>query len=312
MSAAVAVIPAKPKVSKLKAVDPKEAEPSKPKVLIYGKPGVGKTWTALDFPGVFYIDTEGGADLNHYTDKLKKAGGMYFGPDQGSLNFDDVIGQIQALATEDHNFKTVVIDSFTKLFSVEVSREAERLGDRNAFGADKKPAIAQTRRLISWLTRLDMNVILICHEQPQWGTDARGDRTEIGQTFDGWDKLEYELHLCLNIIKAGPLRQARVRKTRLLGFPDADVFEWSYNEFANRYGKDIIERKSGTVSLATPQQIAEINNLLQSVKVPDDFMEKCMSKANAASIAEFDIDQATKIIGALKDRLPKPTTSPGA
>ena len=67
--------------SKLRAVDPKAASPSKPKILIFGKPGVGKTWTSLDFPSVYYIDTEGGADLNHYTDKLKKAGGVYFGPD---------------------------------------------------------------------------------------------------------------------------------------------------------------------------------------------------------------------------------------
>ena len=68
--------------SKLKAIAPKAAEPSKPKMLIYGKPGVGKTWAALDFPSVYYMDTEGGADLEHYTDKLLAAGGMYFGPEQ--------------------------------------------------------------------------------------------------------------------------------------------------------------------------------------------------------------------------------------
>ena len=76
--------------SRLKAVAPKAAEPSKPKVLIFGKPGVGKTWQALDFPSVYYIDTEGGADLAHYTDKLERSGGVYRarllqgGPDQGA------------------------------------------------------------------------------------------------------------------------------------------------------------------------------------------------------------------------------------
>ena len=48
-------------MSKLKAKDPVNAEPSKPKMLIFGKPGVGKTWGALDFPSCYYIDTEGGA-----------------------------------------------------------------------------------------------------------------------------------------------------------------------------------------------------------------------------------------------------------
>jgi hypothetical protein len=46
--------------SRLKAIVPKAAVPSKPQMLVYGKPGVGKTWVALDFPGVFYIDTERG------------------------------------------------------------------------------------------------------------------------------------------------------------------------------------------------------------------------------------------------------------
>lgn len=96
---------------------------------------------SLDFPNVSYIDTEGGADLKHYTDKLKASGGRYFGPDPGSLDFNEVINQLQALATERHPYKTVVIDSFTKLFNLEVAHNAERLGEKNAFGADKKPSL---------------------------------------------------------------------------------------------------------------------------------------------------------------------------
>ena len=238
---------------RLKAVDPKAAEPSKPKVLIFGKPGVGKTWTALDFPSVYYIDTEGGADLQHYTDKLKASGGMYLGPEQGSTSFETLIEQITALATEKHHFRTVVIDSITKLFLLEIAREAERLGDKNAFGADKKPAVAYMRRLVSWLTRLDMNVILIAHEKVVWGKDEKGVQTVIGETFDAWDKLEYELHLCLNIIKTGSTRRALVRKSRLTGFPDSDTFKWSYEEFASRYGRDVMETEAKQVELATPR-----------------------------------------------------------
>ena len=152
--------------SKLKAVDPKSADPKKPKLLIFGKPGAGKTWGSLDFPGCYFIDCEGGANLGHYTDKLKKSGGMYMGPEQGSMDFQAVIEQVQALATEDHNFKTIVIDSVSKLFNTAIATEAERLGDKNAFGADKKPAVANMRRLVNWLSRIDMNVILIAHEKP--------------------------------------------------------------------------------------------------------------------------------------------------
>ncbi len=286
--------------SKLKAVDPKETEPSKPKILIYGKPGVGKTWFSLDFPGVYYIDTEGGADLKHYTDKLKKSGGMYFGPDQGSLDFQTVIEQMQALATEKHAFKTVVLDSISKLFSLEIAKEAERLGDKNAFGADKKAAIAYMRKLISWLTRLDMNVILIAHEKPLWGVDSKGERSEIGVTFDAWDKLEYELHLCLNAFKVGKDHKARVTKTRLTGFPAAEVFALSYSDFATRYGKDVVEGGVKQIILATPEQLSALKSLFDVVKLPENYEELCFKKANVESWADMESDRVQKVIDNIK------------
>lgn len=289
--------------SRLKAVDPKTAEPSKPKILIFGKPGVGKTWGALDFPSVFYIDTEGGADLAHYTDKLKRAGGVYLGPEQGSLSFETVLEQVQALATESHHYRTLVVDSISKIFNMEIANEAERLGDKDAFGASKKPAVSFMRRLTSWLQRIDMNVVMIAHEKPLWGLDKAGNRSEIGVTFDCWDKLEYELHLCLNIIKAGPDRLAKIGKSRLLGFPESTTFKWSYDEFAERYGKDIIEKETKQIVLATPEQIAEVTRLLGVVKVPDDWQEKVFKRANVETWAEMDGEKVDASIAWLKERI---------
>ena len=283
-------------MSKLKATDPKGATPSKPKLLIFGKPGVGKTWNALDFPACYYIDTEGGADLPHYTDKLKAAGGVYMGPKDGSLDFNTVLEQFQALATEKHGYKTVILDSISKLFNVAVSQEGERLGDKNAFGADKKPAIAYMRRLVSWVNRLDMNVVFIAHSKSEWGLDGKGERTEIGQTFDCWDKLEYELHLALEIIKQGSSRKAKVRKSRLTGFPDAAIFDWNYVTFSERYGKDIIEGEVKEIVLATEDQLTEINRLLGVVKIEPTTIEKWKTKAGAEDFNEFTKDQAAAII----------------
>jgi len=282
--------------SKLLAVDPKSAEPKKPKMLIYGKPGVGKTWASLDFPGVYYIDTEGGANLDHYTDKLKASGGAYMGPEQNSLDFSTVIEQVQALATEKHNFRTIVIDSISKLYNLAISTEAERLGDKDAFGASKKPAIAQMRRLINWLSRVDMNVILISHEKPEWGLNAKGERVEIGQTFDAYDKLEYELDLCLNIVKAGPSRTARVRKSRLLEFPDASSFAWSYKDFATKYGQDVMEKKSENIELATEEQLAQLKKLMAVVKLPEGQEEKWLKAAQVDGWEEMTKERIQKAI----------------
>ncbi len=304
MSAAVEKLPVKRVATKLRAVDPKATMPSKPKILIFGKPGVGKTWASLDFPSVYYIDTEGGADLAHYTDKLRAAGGMYLGPNEGSLSFDTLLEQIQALATEKHHFRTVVVDSITKLFMSEIAKEGERLGDKNAFGADKKPAVAYMRRLISWLTRLDMNVILVAHEKAVWGKGSGGQQEVIGETFDAWDKLEYELHLCLNIRKQGTSRIASVRKTRLTGFADGSSFPWSYDEFANRFGREIIEKEAQAIAIASDEQVAEIARLLDTVKMPDGWTEKVLTTAGVASWAEMDAEKIVKAIEFVKEKLP--------
>lgn len=290
-------------MTKLKAKDPKTTEPSKPKILIFGKPGVGKTWFSLDFPSVYYIDTEGGADLAHYTAKLIKSGGVYMGPEDGSLDFPTVIEQFQSLATEKHPYRTVVIDSISKLYNSAITSEAERLGDKDAFGASKKPAIAYMRRLINWVNKVDMNVVFVAHEKAEWGLDKNGDRTQLGVTFDAWDKLEYELHLALICEKRGPARTAKVRKSRLLGFPEGESFPLDFEHFAARYGKDIIEKKVEVLTLATPEQVSEINSLLEIFKIPDDQLTKWFNKAGVEKWEEMTSDQISKCILFLKSQI---------
>lgn len=283
-------------MSKLKATKPEAIKPSKPKILIYGPPGVGKTWFSLAFPATFYIDTEGGAARSHYMDRLEKSGGMILGTNQGSLDFDVVLGQLQALATEKHGFKTVVIDSITKLFNTAVAIEAERLGDKDAFGASKKPAIAQMRRLVNWISRLDMSVILIAHQREEWGKDSKGERTQIGDTFDCWDKLAYELDLSLQASKQGSSRKAAVKKSRLIGFPDAERFDLDYDAFSERYGREVIEAEVKPITLATPEQVAEIERLVATIRLDEDTVAKWLTKASAAGWAELTTEQAAGIV----------------
>jgi hypothetical protein len=286
--------------SRLKAIDPKSAEPSKPKVLIFGKPGVGKTWTSLDFPAVYYIDSEGGADMSHYTDKLRASGGRYFGKEQGSQDFDTVIGQVEGLATETHEFKTLVIDSISKLYNIAAADAAERGGDE--FGRDKKEANKPMRRLLNWLNRVDMNVILIAHEKPLWGGSGT-DRSVIGETFDCWDKLEYELHLCLQIQKLGTARKAKVKKSRLTGFPDADSFDWSFPEFSKRYGPDVIGRPTKAIVLAAPEQVQEVKRLVELLKISADDIGKAFTKYGVSAFEEMDSETIEKVLTSLRAKL---------
>lgn len=287
----------------LKGTDPKAAKPSKPKILIYGKPGVGKTWASIDFPSVYYIDTEGGANLDHYTDKLKKAGALYFGPEHGSLDFPTVIEEVTTLATVQHQHKTLVIDSFSKLYNSTIDATAERMkrdGKKVEFGIEKKEAIAHTRRLVRWFDKLDMNVILICHEKDKW---QNGEC--IGQTFDGWEKLEYELHLALQITKQGQSRKAKITKSRLKEFPDQEAFDWSYASFAKKYGQDVIEAESVPFVAAAPEQVNKLKTLIEVLRVDAEITDKWKDKAGVEDFSEMDADTIQKCIDYLTAKLPK-------
>lgn len=289
-------------MSNLKAKDPNTAEPSKPKILISGAPGVGKTWFSMTFPNVYLIDTEGGANLKHYTERLKSNGGVYMGQEDGSLDPNTIIEQFTALATEAHSYKTVVIDSISKLFNTIIAKEQERLGDKDAFGASKKPAIAFMRRLLTWTDRLDMNVVFVAHETADWGVDSTGQRAQVGVKADVWEKLAYELHLWLHAVKRGPARSVIVRKSRLTGFPDADTFELDYDHFAERYGKDIIEAKARTITLATPEQLKEIATLLENFKVDPEDIAKWFTKAGVEGWQEMTTEQIQKCIDFIKKK----------
>jgi hypothetical protein len=288
--------------SKLLAVAPKTAEPSRPKICIFGKEGSGKTMFCLQFPKVYYIDTESGATRSHYTDLLEKAGGVYMGVQHGSLDFDTVIGQIQALASEKHEFKTVCIDSITKLFNTAVANEAERLGDRNAFGADKKKAVQYMRSLVAWLMRLDMSVVLTAHQRDVWGL-KNGQREVTGVGPDTWDKLPYELDLTINVEKLGPRRIGRVGKSRLVNFPENEMFDFDFETFAERYGREVIEKEARPLVLATEDQVAEVRRLLSIVKMPDDWTDKCFKKANCEDWPDMDSELIAKVIDALREKL---------
>lgn len=284
----------------LKGSDPKKAKASKPKILIFGAPGVGKTWAALDFPAVYYIDCEGGANLPHYTDKLKKSGGLYLGPDDGANDFAAVTEDLITLATTQHRFKTLVIDSYSKIFNSQVARDYERMESakrdmEKTFGAEKKGAINWTRKWLLWFEKLDMNVILVCHEKDMWK-----DGVAIGQTYDGWDKLAYELHLAMRITKAGSVRKAKVTKSRLEQFADAATIDWSYAAFAELYGREILEADARPVQPVTDEQIAEYNAALSVIKVDEKVLDKWRD-VEIADLAFDDLQKRIDYLNKLKD-----------
>lgn len=275
----------------LKAKAPETVIASKPKFMIYGDSGVGKTFFALSFPKPYLIDTEGGAVREQYQAKLKEVGGAYFGKEEGSQDFKAVINEVRELCTTKHEFKTLIIDSFTYLYMLEAA-EAEAKGGSD-FGRDKKAANVPTRQLISQLEKCDLNVILICHSKQSW--ERRGkDIINTGTTFDGYEKLEYILDLAIEIIKGG--KTFFVKKSRITGLPQGDSFPLSYDKFADIYGRSVIEKEATPIVMATIEQNKRILELIEGLKIDEPTVEKWFTKCGVESFMEMSNEQITSLI----------------
>jgi hypothetical protein len=266
----------------LKAKAPVDVKPTKPKFMISGNSGVGKTFFALQFPKPYLIDSEGGATRQQYQDLLKKSGGSYFGKEEGSQDFKAVIEEVKQLTTTKHEYKTLIIDSFTYLYMLEAS-EAEAKGGSD-FGRDKKMANIPTRQLISTLEKCDLNIILICHSKTKWEKKGK-DIIDAGSTFDGYEKLEYILDLWIEIGKGH--KTFIVKKSRVDTLPEGDSFPLTYDEFSGLYGKETVERASVPVALASVQDIARLNSLIEGLKIDQETIEKWFKKCKVESFIEM-------------------------
>lgn len=270
------------------------------KALFYGPAGVGKTTAAIQFPKPYIIDTERGAENEQYVSAIKKAGGAYM----FSTDADEVIAEVTALLSEKHEYQTVIIDPLTVLYNGMLDSAAEKVGTE--FGRYKIEPDRKIKRLTTLLTRLDMNVIITSHAKPNWvrTKDAKGKDTAVqeGVTFDCYGRLDYIFDLVFEIAKRGKDRVGVVKKTRIGSFPEGEVFPFSYEEVATRYGREHLERDAVAVALATPDQVQQLTELLKTRVDGEALKDKWLSKAEADNLNELASETAAKCI----DFLSKP------
>ncbi|TXG78059.1 hypothetical protein E6Q11_01790 [Candidatus Dojkabacteria bacterium] len=269
------------------------------KALFYGTAGAGKTTAAIQFPKPYLIDTEKGAVNEQYTEIITKQGGVIF----QTSDFDELLEECKALLTEKHEYKTLIIDPLTVLYNDLLDKAALKVGTE--FGRHYGEANKKMKQLLNLLLKLDMNVIITSHAKNEY---AEG-MVVIGQTFDCYKKLDYLFDLVLQIDKRGKQRFGKVIKTRIKGFPEAETFEFSYQEIAKRYGAHAIEKDATPITLATPQQISELEHLLDVIKIPQDKIDSWLNKCAADSIKDVTSEQIGKFINYLKEQVNGNTNS---
>lgn len=266
------------------------------KCLFYGLPGTRKTSTAIQFPKPYLIDTERGAENDQYAKKLKKAGGAYlFESDPNAI-----ITEITALLSEKHQFKTLVIDPLTVPYNDLLDRSARSLATNEdpsgtAFGRHKGPADRTIKHLLNLLTRLDMNIIITSHAKTKWER-AGGNLIDGGLTFDCYSKLEYLFDLVFEVALRGSEAVAFVKKSRIEAFALNQELPFNYDEIAQRYGREVLERDAVPVQLASADQVKMLTDLLALRTDGDKLLEKWLEKAMADTPAELPSETINKCI----------------
>lgn len=147
-----------------------------PRVLIYGVPGIGKTTLAAEAPNPIFLQLEDGTPAG-----LELAS---FGEVPG---FAALMDNLKALATEQHDYQTVVLDSLTALEPMiwEETCRRHRWNDIEAAGYGKGYVAADTvwREVLAALAKLrkepGMAICMIAHceitrfEDPTVGAYSR-------------------------------------------------------------------------------------------------------------------------------------------
>jgi phage nucleotide-binding protein len=137
---------------------------------VFGEGGMGKTTLAAMFPKPVFIRTEDGT--------ASLAGNEDVALFPIATSSQDVLDAIEALARQDHGYKTVVLDSITQLATmidheiVEADPKAKSIAHANGgYGAGYGASAERHRMVREWAGSLaydrGMNVIFIAHSDTE-------------------------------------------------------------------------------------------------------------------------------------------------
>lgn len=135
------------------------------RIMIYGDPKVGKSYFGAQIPNHVFLNLENGLEHLDGATKLPYTN-----------EYTEVKAMLSELATQDHPYKTLVVDSADVLETLIRKWIAAQQGNTNIkdivdipFGRGYPLLLAETRKLVNMFEYLasekGMNIVFICHSE---------------------------------------------------------------------------------------------------------------------------------------------------
>ena len=292
----------------LKAKKPETIE-KRLKLFMFGPPGSRKTTSAIQFPNAVLIDMEKGSD--EYKKSLEKAGSIVL----QTSNPDDVRAEVKTLLTEKHPYRTLIIDpmtifyeatqdKWTRLFEKHTDDKKESVIALQDFGMRYWGRVkSEYKSMLRMLLQLDMNIIVTAHQKDIYGSNMQ--KMGVGPDSMKGDSYVFDNVFQLKVINGKCIATTEKQRCEPLDPPKFPAeFEWSYANFLKFYGKEVIERESKPIEMATPEQVAKIKTLVDLVRIDDETLNKWFTKCDVDDWAEMKSDDIQRCIGYVEAKLP--------
>lgn len=276
------------------------------KLFLWGPPSCYKTRLSLQFPAPAVIDLEGGTD--HYGDEFD------FDVMPNCTSVDRIREAVKWLMTNDHEYRTLVIDPITVWWDMLQSQWAEILGEvrggqapgsHNTFyelqPGDWKLIKGDNKELMRWLSDIDMNVIVTAHQKTQYKDNSF--MVPAGVTFDGEKKLEYFFDTTLQLMRNSEGRVTAIcHKDRSNRIKEKNEFPVTYEALAEMFGEKELHRKAKPVDYASPEQVMNIQQLQSELQISDAKLKKVLAEYGVEKTGHLTSDAAETILDRMETK----------
>ena len=279
-------------------------KPDRITMLVAGASGDGKSFWVANLPKCLIYDTDIGGGLAYAESRIVRNGSERI--EVGS--YPEVLADLRQRdqAGTLGKWYTVAIDHVTALQQEANLRHNQKL--ERDYGRANEVATKEWRQIREFVRRKDFNLICTGHIKGKWEKEE-----QIGLQIDGAKNMEGDVSIVLHLRRkaTGYPSMAVVQKWRR--DPEdprgliPKTFDFSLDEFVKVNGTNALTRVREPVKLATPEQLEEINRILEIVKLDQVAVEKLWKKNGAESWAELPETIMAQAIARAKDLAKKAT-----